>query len=99
MLMYEFYIPVPLTLTGVPDKVSTLNSFMPLYPGLDHLDGDNIVFIFNQEFNYATTEADIKSFLLQKYDNYVLGLNALQITTPDWLNGEYWDGIQWQCQN
>lgn len=98
-LRYEFYIPIPLQFYGIPDKVATLNSFTPLYPGLDRLDGNNVVFVFKDTFSFAQSDTVIKQFLNVKYNNYVYGLNSIIITTPDYLKGTIWNGSTWECEN
>lgn len=99
VLQYQFKIPIPAIFSALPDKASTLGSFTPLYPGLDHLEDTNVVFKLSHEFYYTDSDTTIKSFLLTQYQNYQYGLGQLQIPTPDWIKGEYWDGTQWQCQN
>ncbi len=98
-LSYDFYIPVPAIFSTLPDKISTLNSFMPLYPGLDHLEDGNVVFKLKHEFYYLDSDTTIKAFLTNQYSNYQYGLNNIIITVPDWIKGEYWDGSQWKCQD
>lgn len=99
VLMYELYVPIPIQFYGLPDKVATLNSFMPLYPGLDRLDGNYVVFKLNDTLDYTATDTSIRNLLNFKYSNYVYGLNNIIITTPDYMKGEIWDGTTWQCQN
>ena len=99
ILRYEFYVPIPLQFFGLPDKVSTLNSFMPLYPGLDRLDGNNVVFMLHDTLDFSMSDTSIRAMLNVKYNNYKYGLNNIIITTPDYMKGEVWDGFQWNCQN
>lgn len=99
VLRYEFFIPIPGQFYGLPDKVGTLNSFMPLYPGLDRLDGNNVVFSLKDTFDFSDSDTTIKDLLNFKYTNYVYGLNNIIIITPDYMKGATWNGTTWECQN
>lgn len=99
IMRYKFYIPIPIQFYGIPDKMATLNSFISLYPGLEGLEGNNVTFVLKDTFDFSMTDTSIRQVLNTKYSNYMYGLNNIIITTPDYMNGEIWDGTTWQCQN
>jgi hypothetical protein len=96
---FQFNVQVPPQFTSLPDKASTLNSYRALFPGLERLDGESVVFIFTERFAQTIDEATIKNYFITKYNNYANGLNAIQLPTIDWINGQVWDGTQWQCDH
>ncbi len=95
-LIYEFRILIPGSLQSIPNKQKVLNSFIPLFPGLDRLEGDYIVFRLSQNFNIAANIPFIKLFLQDKYATYESDLNALVIPPVDYLNGMIFDGNNWE---
>ena len=94
-VFYEFYIPIPAHLATIPNRQTVLQSFRPLFPSLDRVDGDNVVFRITTRFALSANMPYVKSYLQTQYAAFQTELNALQVPAVDYLNGATFDGNEW----
>lgn len=95
-LVFKFTMPIPVVFLPFPNKMSILKSWQIKYSALTGIEDNNVVFTDKMRLAYSLSVEDVKSALIAKYNKFESILNAIEVTTPDQINGLTFNGTSWE---